>query len=159
MTARILTLTVLMCPTCVPPAGSAGGAPFPVSETTARDGAPEEPAASTAERWGIEVEGVRRTAAGALLDFRYRVVDAERAAPLMDHREDAWIVPRSRDGERLVVPTSRLGSMRQTDRSAARPAEGRTYFALFGNPGGVVRAGDRVDVVIGEVLLEDLVVQ
>lgn len=161
-----VALFALLCPACAPSVGSADEVPLgrvaqsleTVVEIETPESAPgTEQADVLAARWGVEVIGVRRTAAGAFLDFRYRVLDADKAKPLMDHTTDAQLIPHSVD-TRLVVPTSRLGSMRQTNRSA-QPAVGRTYFALFGNPGAVVGAGDRVDVVIGDFKATGLVVQ
>jgi hypothetical protein len=39
------------------------------------------------------------------------------------------------------------------------PTEGRVYFIMFGNPGGYVKSGDRVTVVIDDFRAEDLVVE
>src|SRR3970040_2188997 len=48
---------------------------------------PTEPAEHGVEaQLGIRMEGLRLSAAGYILDFRYRVLDPVRAAPLMDRK-------------------------------------------------------------------------
>jgi len=37
---------------------------------------------SLEETWGIQIMGSRQTAAGHMIDFRYRVLDPEKAGPL-----------------------------------------------------------------------------
>src|SRR3990172_7542680 len=38
------------------------------------------------EKWGVRVLSIRQSAEGYMLDFRYRVIDAEKAAPLFDRK-------------------------------------------------------------------------
>ena len=105
------------------------------------------------ERAGVEVVNVRRTAAGGMLDFRYRVVDPEKAAPLLLRRTPAYLVDQSR-GVVMTIPETNWGRMRQ---DTMKPEMGRTYFMLFHNAG--VSAGDKVTVVIGKHRFENLTVQ
>jgi hypothetical protein len=106
---------------------------------------PATPTAS--ERCGIDELHIRRTAEGHLLDLRYRVVDSERATSLLAKKTTAYVVD-EKSGTRLSVPTTpKAGSLRTT----GVPRAGRSYFALFTNPGGLVRRGDRVSVVLGDL--------
>lgn len=105
------------------------------------------------EKWGVEVLGVQATATGYILDFRYRVVDAEKAAPLLDRRIKPYILV-EKDESRLEVPvTNKLGALRQTTKHV-RPD--RNYFVLFSNPARHVKSGDKVTVVIGDFKAEHL---
>lgn len=119
---------------------------------------PRQPAqASLAERWGIDKLRVVRTGAGHLLDFRYRVVDAQKAAPLLA-RGSKPIAIDEKSGARLGVPsTPKAGALRS--HSYGRPKQGRTYFALFANHGGLVKRGDQVSVVIGSFKAPHLIVE
>lgn len=100
-----------------------------------------------AERWGVEVLGLRRVAAGYILDFRYRVVDPKKAAPLFARRAKPYIEDPA-TGARFQVPRPpKVGSLRQTP---AAPAGNRTYFILFANPGRTLEPGKQVTVVIGD---------
>lgn len=109
-----------------------------------------------AARYGIEVEGVRHTAGGYMLDFRYRVVDAQRAASLINPRLRPYLVDEA-SGRQYVVPNlGRVGPLRQT---RARVEAGRTYFVFFANPGRQVAQGTKVSVVMGDLVIKDLTVQ
>jgi hypothetical protein len=102
------------------------------------------------QRWGVDQLRIHRTAQGHLLDFRYHVVDADRAASLLATQTPAYLV-HERTGRRLAVPSMpKAGAMRNTGQAKV----GRDYFALFNNPGGLVRTGDRVSVVLGELKAE-----
>lgn len=115
-----------------------------------KEEAAEEPVAA---RYGIEVVGVRLTAGGYFLDFRYRVVDPEKAAPLLDRRVKPYVQLAGGD-LRLFVPVApTVGTLRQTTQKVRKNHE---YFALFGNPGRRVTTRDRVDVVFGEIRLTNL---
>ncbi len=108
-----------------------------------------------AERWGIDRIRIMRTGAGHLLDFRYRIVDARKAAALQEKGSRPLLID-NKSGARLTVPrTPKAGALR----NAGRARVGRTYFALFANAGGLVRSGDRVSVVINDFRANDLVVE
>ena len=110
---------------------------------------------SLREKWGVEVLGIQATAAGYMLDFRYRVHDAEKAAPLLDRRiKPAPYIIVEKDNAKLEVPvTSKLGALRQTTFDVKA---NRNYFVLFSNPARHVRSGDQVTVVIGDFVVEHL---
>jgi len=99
------------------------------------------------ERSGVDQLRIHRTAGGHLLDLRYRVVDPQRATSLLAKDNTAYLVD-EKSGRRLPVPsTPKAGSLR----AKGVPRAGRSYFALFTNPGGLVRRGDQVSVVLGEL--------
>ena len=109
------------------------------------------------EQWGVTVESLRTSANGHLLDFRYRIKDADKALPLVDRRNKAYLIDQA-TGKVLAVPdTAKVGPLRQTVRYG-KPKEDRVYFVLFGNP-GMVKTGDLVTVVIGDFRAENIVVQ
>ena len=102
--------------------------------------------AAIAQRWGIEIASMRLASGGYMLEFRYRIVDANKAQPLFDRGTR----PRLHDdasGLDSVVPNPpTTGSLRSTNDAKA----GRTYFMFFANPARVVKAGSEVTVTIGE---------
>jgi hypothetical protein len=113
-------------------------------------------AAEMRDKWGIEVLAMRRTAAGYMLDFRYRVVDAAKAAPLLEYRTKPYIKV-EKSGATLGVPISpKVGSLRNATKNVK---SNRNYFALFANPGKHVKAGDKITIVIGDFRAEHLIVQ
>lgn len=106
-------------------------------------------------QWGVEVMYVRTTAAGYMLEFRYRVVDAEKAKPLFERRTKP-VLSHAETGARLIVPTpAKTGALRNSN----LPIDGRTYWMFFANPGKLVKPGDHASIAIGDFLVEDLVVQ
>jgi hypothetical protein len=110
------------------------------------------------EQWGVKVESIRTTAAGNLLDFRYRIIDSNKALPLVERKNKPYLIDQE-SGKSLGVPTgAKVGPLRQTVRYGL-PKEDRVYFVLFGNPGGFVKPGKKVTVVIGNFRVEDLVVE
>jgi hypothetical protein len=105
--------------------------------------------------WGIESPGVKLVESGEIVRFTYRVVDGDKAQSLNDKKnEPSLIDPRA--GVKLVVPSlEQVGQLRQS----GAPEAGRTYWMAFSNSGGLVRRGDRVNIVIGQFRAEGLVVE
>ena len=111
---------------------------------------------SLEERWGIRVESLRLTAAGMMVDFRYRVLDPEKAVTLL-RSEDKPVLIDEATGTRFVVPTPpKVGALRSVDE---HPEGGRIYFMLFANPGRFLKPESRVSVVMGDFVAEGLVLQ
>ena len=108
----------------------------------------------SADTLGIEVEGIRLSAAGYMLDFRYRVLDPVKAAPLLDRKIQPYLLDEA-SGARLAVPDApKVGRLRTTSRSKVIP--GRNYYILFANPGRYLQAGSKVTLVAGDVRISDL---
>lgn len=109
------------------------------------------------EAAGIRIEALRLSAAGTMLDFRYRVIDQARAAGLLDGRQHPYLLDGR--GARLGVPeTPILGLLRQTARNG-KVSPDHTYFVLFANPGRFLRPGDQVTLVVGDARVTDLTVE
>ncbi|MGF6444768.1 hypothetical protein [Paraburkholderia youngii] len=104
---------------------------------------------------GVDNLSVRRTASGNLLRFSYRVTDPAVAQLLGDKNSTPYLY-----GERshalLEVPVmDTIGQLRQTG-----PQEvGQQYWVVFSNKGNLIRAGDRVNVLIGTFHIDGLVVE
>ena len=110
-----------------------------------------------ADKWGVELLGMRLTTAGYMLDFRFRVIDADKALPLFDHRIKPHIVA-ERSNIKLPVPmAAKVGAFRPTNRGKNIKAD-KTYYMIFGNPDRHVKAGEKVTVVIGDFKVEHLMV-
>lgn len=134
-----------------------GCAAFPAPRVAAAPSA--RPAAPAVEQaLGIRVEGLRLSAAGSMLDFRYRVLDPEKAAPILDGKVQPFLLDEAR-GAKLGVPdTPVLGRIRQTSRNHKIMTD-RTYFIMFANPGKALHSGDTVVLQLGSVRITDLTVQ
>jgi hypothetical protein len=118
----------------------------------------EEAAPADSERQlGIRSQGLRRSAAGYILDFRYRVTDPLKAVALLDSKVRPYLLDEA-SGAQLGVPdTAKLGQLRTTGRSKVKTDQ--NYFILFANPGRYVQPGSRMTLVMGEQRIENLVVE
>jgi hypothetical protein len=154
-TAAAMALWLPALGVTAPDAAQGGVAPAGVTA----EGPPQPSPVATgplAERWGIQITATRLTAGGHLIDFRYRVLDPDKAAALSAPEAKPKLVDQA-TGATLAVPkTPKIGPLRQ---SAQKPEAGKVYFVLFGNTGKVVGAGSKVTVQVGDFCVEDLVVE
>ena len=104
------------------------------------------------EKWGIEIRSLALTASNHMLDFRYLVVDVNKAAPLFKRDKKAFLL-HQKSGKVVNVPVpAKIGPLRTTD----PPQQGRIYWMFFGNPGMLIKHGDQVTVIIGDFRAENL---
>jgi hypothetical protein len=105
--------------------------------------------------WGIRIVSLKQSGEGYLLDFRYHVIDPEKALPLFDRSSKPYLLDQA-TGARFLVPESpKVGALRTT----RPPRKGKNYFIIFANPDRYVKKGNKVSVVIGEFKAENIVVQ
>lgn len=106
------------------------------------------------EDWGIQIESARLSAGGYMIDFRFRVLDAEKASQIFNRK----IMPQMIDqatGARFIVPSPpKVGQLR----SGGNITEDRIYFIFFANPAKYIKSGNKITVVVGEFKAEDIVV-
>jgi hypothetical protein len=108
-------------------------------------------------RWGIKPLSLRSTLGGSMLDFRYQVVDPDKAKQLWDRKLKPYLFdPASRQALGMPEDT-KLGALRASLRNP--PVKGKHYYVLFSNGYGTVRNGSRVTVVLGDCKIENLVVE
>jgi hypothetical protein len=106
-------------------------------------------------QWGVEVLWVRLTAAGNMLEFRYKVLDAEKAKPLFN-RQTKPVLIHEKSGSKMMVPTpGKVGALRNSN----TPKAGTTYWMFFANPWRYIKPGDQVSIQIGDYLQQHLIVQ
>ena len=112
-------------------------------------------AADLEQQWGIEITSLRLTAQDHMIDYRYRVLDSDKATDLFKRQIKPHLI-HQKTGKVLAVPeTAKLGPLRNSN----IPKDGKIYWMFFGNAGDLVQANDKVTVVIGEFRVEDLVVE
>ena len=104
--------------------------------------------------WGIDIVGVRPVASGVMLRFDYRVLDPAKAAPLAERRSKPYLIDEATRTALAVPAMEKVGELRQV--TTLDP--NRTYFMIFGNPGGLVKSGSRVTLRVGSFHVEGLVV-
>jgi hypothetical protein len=106
-------------------------------------------------RYGIDQLHVHSVSLGASLEFRCRVLDAEKAKALKGNRAASAMVDR-RTGTKLSVPATETSA--KPFQSGALEA-GQEYWVVFGNRNKLVKPGDMVDVVVGTVHMSGLIVE
>jgi hypothetical protein len=137
------------------PAGAASAETAPVARSPYAGARSQRGETYIARRFGVDQLQVRSTSSGSSLEFRYRVLDPQKAEALNDKRATPVLIDQA-TGNRLTVPTmEKIGSLRQT----ATPEQGRQYWMVFANPGKLVKPGQRVDLVIGAFHATSLTVE
>ncbi len=110
------------------------------------------------DKWGVEVYGVRLAARGYMIDFRFRVVDLEKALPLFDPRVQPYLLTEGTNIKLPVPVGEKVGAFRTTNRGKNITAN-RDYYMMFANPDSYVKPGQKVSVVIGEFRAEHMTLQ
>ncbi|HEY6872686.1 MAG TPA: hypothetical protein VI298_08180 [Geobacteraceae bacterium] len=108
------------------------------------------------QKLGVKPVAIRLTAAGQMIDFRYRVVDPKKSLPLFSRQTKTYLVEQA-SGNTFAVPAdTKLGPLRSSSRE---PLAGKEYFIIFANPGGQLQRGSRVTVAVGDVKIENLTIE
>ena len=98
------------------------------------------------ENYGLRVQLVAVTAAGGLVDLRLQVIDAEKAKAFL---ADSTNFPALRVGDNV--------ELRTPDPTATQDIQienGKSIFVLFPNAGNILKPGDPVNIVFGNLQLE-----
>lgn len=127
----------------------------PAAEAPAAEAPVPEPRDSLADRWGVEIEGLRRTSSGYMLDFRFRVLDTAKAAPLFVRATKPYLLDPVSGAQFQVPNPPKTGPLRTSN----PPKEGVVYWMFFANPGRYLEPGASVTVVIGDFRAENLIVE
>ncbi len=129
--------------------------PCSAADVENKSGASKDEKLSITEKiWGIRPLSVQLTAAGNLLDYRFRVIDPDKALALMKRGDKAYLIDQA-SGIKLTVPRTKVGPLRQT---GSRPTAGKVYPILFSNTAKVVKQGSKITLVIGGFRRENIVV-
>jgi hypothetical protein len=117
-----------------------------------RDGTTLVNADGMAARYGINITLVAVSAAGGLIDFRYQVVDPDKANAVI---HDLDLYPKivvEKTGETLV--------MRTLPHMHGKTLElGGNYFFLLPNAHNAIKPGSLLTLVIGDARIEHVVAQ
>ncbi|MEO8328862.1 MAG: hypothetical protein ABI586_02545, partial [Candidatus Nanopelagicales bacterium] len=105
-----------------------------------------------AARYGIDVTLIGVTAAGGMVDFRYQVVDPDKADQVV---HDLALFPKL-----VEEDTGATLVMRSLPHSHNQQLElGGNYFFLLPNASNALHPGSSVTLVIGDVRVEHVIVQ
>jgi hypothetical protein len=95
------------------------------------------------DRYGVRLLGAYITAAGGMIEIEYQIIDPAAAASI--HDDDVSPVLDLR-GIRFDTP-----GMVGHGHSKETPVAGRTGYVLLANSLGILRVGDEVSIVVGEL--------
>ena len=108
--------------------------------------------------WGIIPVHIRLTAAGYMIEFRYRVIDTEKALILSSRKlADFPYLQVQKSNAKLSVPYGSTVGFLKSNRSFLK--EGKNYTAMFSNQGQHLIAGDKVYIQVKDQLSPELTVQ
>ena len=93
-----------------------------------------------------------------MLDFRYKVIDPDKAAPLLSRKSKAFLIDEASGVTMHVPKPAKIGPLRQTIKNS-KPRMGTTYMVIFANPGQYIAPGSKVTVAIGDFRAKNLTVQ
>lgn len=109
------------------------------------------PSSTLEERTGLQVKLIAVTAMGGLVDFRYKVLDSEKAVATMQNHEE---MPQLVAEDSGTVLTASEGMHHKLSFNS-----GRVYYVFYPNQKNVIKPGTPVSVVIGDMRLEHLIAQ
>jgi len=102
-------------------------------------------------QYGLRVRLIGVTAGGGMIDFRLKVMDAEKARQLLLDSERRPSLIAAKSGVVLSNPTEEQDELTLVDDGI--------LFALFPNSGGAIQPGDEVIVAFGDLQLEPMPAQ
>ncbi len=104
------------------------------------------PQAAFEEATGVRVTLVAVTGQGGLIDFRYQVIDPDKAVIVHDPEKPPTLVAEA-TGQVIDRPWMQHGHSGELN-------PGVTYYLILVNPKGGLKSGDSVSVLIGDFRLE-----
>lgn len=116
------------------------------------------------DEYGIRLTLVAVTAAGGMVDVRYRIIDPEKAVKLVDP-DDGGIMPMLHVQDELCTDTGPYAQyaeillMPDSHMRMQQLVADQMYFTLIPNTRGVVQRGTSVIVVFGDVAIEPTLAQ
>jgi apolipoprotein N-acyltransferase len=100
------------------------------------------------EDYGLRVQLVAVTAAGGLVDLRLQIMDAEKAEAFL---KDSANIPALRVGNDVVLRTSM-----DTAEQDIQFDDGKSIFVMFPNTENILKPGDPVNIIFGDLQLETI---
>lgn len=102
------------------------------------------------EKWGIHISHIAVVADGGLIDFRFQVIDPDKASPVMEVETRPHLYVESTGQE--------VSSLYHIMHNHAIQA-GKSHYLIFNNENGAIRSGTSVSVVLGDMRLEHIIAQ
>ena len=106
--------------------------------------------------WGIQPVHARISAAGYMIEFRYKILDTEKAL-IMSDRKDFPYLQAMKSRAKLSVPFGPTVGFLKSNRKFIK--KGKNYIAMFSNEGKHLNRGDKVKIQIKDQLSEAITLQ
>jgi hypothetical protein len=100
------------------------------------------------ELYGIRIKWIAVVAGGGGIDFRYIVVNPDKANELLHDPDFRPVLNPSNSGKRIYAPEMTHNFVFQA---------GLAYHMLYSNPGGIIKPGTPVTVEFGEYHLNPII--
>jgi len=100
-------------------------------------------------KWGVRVTQVGVTADGGMVDFRFIVLDPDKALAMMQDVNKLPVLT-AEDSGTLVNSTAAMTAKHDLN-------AGQTYFLLYRNTRGAIKPGTHVTVRFGDLRIEHVV--
>jgi hypothetical protein len=101
-------------------------------------------------KWGVRPTQVAMTADGGLVDFRFIVLDSDKASSLMSDSSTLPVLRTENTGV-LINSAASMAAERHTFDT------GKTYFILYRNAGGAIQPGTPVTIFFGDLKIEHVI--
>jgi hypothetical protein len=105
--------------------------------------------------WGIEPVHLRISAAGFMIEFRYKVLDPEKALVLSDRKDFPTMIS-MKSKARLSVPFGSTVGYLKSNRKFLK--KGKNYITMFSNENRHMLPGDQVRIQVRDQLTPPLVI-
>lgn len=119
------------------------------SKTVVQDQASVE--AAIEDQYGIHITMLALTAGGGVVDFRFQITDPEKADFYMHGEYEDLPMLLVEDSGTLIKPREHTHHVNYEF--------GRSYYTIYRNPGGVVKTGTSVTVIMGDLRLSNVIVR
>ena len=106
--------------------------------------------------WGIQPVHMRITAGGYMIEFRYKILDTDKALILSDRKDYPYLLSMKSRAKLSVPYGSTVGFLKSNRRFIK---QGKNYIAMFSNEGQHMLKGDKVKVQIKNQVSAELVLQ
>ncbi len=124
----------------------------PMTQTATQAATPAISAKTFEERFGIRITLIAVTGGGGIVDFRYKIIDKQKAEFLLGDAHAMPSLMAERSGITLRPPNHVMKHNNQLE-------NGRSYFQFYANTQNAVKPGDAISVVIGSLRLEPIIAQ
>ena len=100
-------------------------------------------------KWGVRVSQVAVTADGGLVDFRFIVLDPQKASEMMSNVDNLPVL-RPDSSSVLINSAAQMGA-----HTALRA--GQTFFLLYRDASGAIKSGTSLSVLFGDLTIDHVI--